>query len=288
MNTMMADGDEPAVCNENWHVFDGGLPQPGQFCQCGRKRAGGAMGELIDVPEPEPAADTAQRVPTIVTPLGFEVIAPPGEEYREHTAERWRERDRSSYDFALYLVRELGLTNKSKIWTLVTEHRKARQLEGISRNSVIALFNDRTEFKPGEIDEIIRRRSSLLSADVLDKLEELLEKAKSAKDLGAASMALTAVYNVKQLSSGGATRISGQTSDGAKARSFDELRKRAQAKLGQQRAAMRDVTPVPLAIEDKETVRVGDLEKAHESHETARMDPGNDSTVPTRRAAQDE
>ena len=45
------------------------------------------------------------------TELGLEVPLKPTEEYREHTAERWKEKDRESYDFALYLVRELGLTN---------------------------------------------------------------------------------------------------------------------------------------------------------------------------------
>jgi len=168
---------------------------------------------------------------TIITPLGLEVPTPPAHEWREHTTERWRDRDPESHAFALHLVRQLGITNKTQITELVDQHRAARQLPGISRNSIIALFNDTTEFKPGEIDEIIRRRSSLLTADTLDKIETLLDKAKAAKDLGAAAMALTAVYNVKQISSGGATRISGQTSDSQKARTFDELRARARALL---------------------------------------------------------
>jgi len=168
---------------------------------------------------------------TTTTELGLTVPVKPGEEWREHTAERWRVRDPEGFEFALYLVRELGLTNKSKMEDMVSAHRKARGMEGISRNSIIALFNDRSEFKPGEIDEIIRRRSALLSADALDKVEELLYAAKAAKDLGAASMALTAVYNVKQLSSGGATRISGNTQDGAKAKTFDDFVKMAREKL---------------------------------------------------------
>lgn len=187
----------------------------------------------------------------ITTELGLEVPTPPGQEWREHTAERWKERDRASYDFALYLVRELGLTNKTKIQGLVTDHRKTRGLEGVSRNSVDALFNDQHEFKPGEIDEIIMRRAALLSADALAKIEELLEQAKSAKDLGAAAMALTAVYNVKQISSGGATRISGTTSDGQKAQAFERFRELAQKRLLEQKTE-REVELVPVAPNKQE------------------------------------
>ena len=168
---------------------------------------------------------------------------PPGQEWREHTAARWKERDPESFAFALYLVRELGLTNKSKIMTLVSSHRQARGLEGIARNSVIALFNDREEFKPGEIDDIIRRSASLLSADALSKVEELLDKAQSAKDLGAVAMALTAVYNVKQISSGGATRINGSTTDGQKAKTFDEFLQRARQKMNATGLTLEPVPP---------------------------------------------
>jgi hypothetical protein len=167
----------------------------------------------------------------LTTAAGEPLALPPAQAWREHTAERWKERDPESYAFAIYLVRELGLTNKTKLEAMVSEHRKARGLDGISRNSIIALFNDQQVFKPGEIDEIIRRRSSLLSADALDKIEELLYTAKAAKDLGAAAMALTAVYNVKQLSHGGATRISGSTDDGKKAKTFDDFMKLAREKM---------------------------------------------------------
>ena len=62
---------------------------------------------------------------TTTTLLGLEVPVKPTEEYREHTAERWKEKDRESYDFALYLVRELGLTNKTKIVACVDEIGRA-------------------------------------------------------------------------------------------------------------------------------------------------------------------
>jgi hypothetical protein len=187
----------------------------------------------------------SEAIPT--TELGLQVPVKEGAEYRVHTAGNWKGTDPESYGFALYLVRELGVTNKSKIREMVDEHRASRGLSGVSRNSIIALFNSREEFQPGEIDEIIRRRSALLSADALDKIEELLYTAKAAKDLGAASMALTAVYNVKQLSTGAATRISGNTTDGTKAKVFDEYLKKAREKM--------KLTEAPLAVE-VEAVRV--------------------------------
>ena len=188
-------------------------------------------------------SESTTTPPLVTTELGLEVPMPPGQEWREHTAARWKERDPESFAFALYLVRELGLINKSKITELVSSHRQARGLDKIARNTVTALFNDREEFKPNEINEIISRSASLLSADALGKVEELLDKAQSAKDLGAVAMALTAVYNVKQISSGGATRISGSTSDGVKAMAFDEFRRRAQQKL---QAAPLALEPAPL------------------------------------------
>jgi hypothetical protein len=174
--------------------------------------------------------DTTPSLP-LTLPDGQPVPPPPAAAWREHTAGRFREQDAEGYAFACYLVRELGITNKSEIVRLVDEHRAARQLEGISRNTIIALMNDPQEFKAGEIEDIIKRRSLLTSADALDKVEELLNKAKSAKDLGAAAMALTSVYNVKQLSSGGATRISGNTQDSTKAKGFDHFMQLAQAEL---------------------------------------------------------
>lgn len=185
------------------------------------------MGEA----ETQPAA-------TVKTPLGFEVAAHPGQEYREHTAERWRERDPLSFEFCLYLIKDLGITVQTTLTDLIDDHRKARNLPGISRNCVIALFQPKSGiFKPGEIDEIIRTRSALLTAQALAKIEILLDDAKKAKDLGAAAMALTALFNVKQISHGAATRITGKSEDADKARSYDFYRARAQAKLEEQRRA---------------------------------------------------
>jgi hypothetical protein len=35
-------------CNENWHIFDGGLPKPSQVCKCGKKVATDKIGVFVD------------------------------------------------------------------------------------------------------------------------------------------------------------------------------------------------------------------------------------------------
>jgi hypothetical protein len=135
---------------------------------------------------------------------------PPGEEYREHTAERWRDPVRGdplSYDYCIYLIRELGITNRSELERQVDAHRKERGLGGVSRNSIIALINDTTVFKPGEINQIIARSSALLTMESIGASRDLVEKAKSTKDLGAVAMVMTAAHNIKQIQSGGPTEI---------------------------------------------------------------------------------
>lgn len=135
---------------------------------------------------------------------------PPGEEYREHTAERWRDPVRGdplSYDYCIYLIRDLGITNRSELERQIDAHRKARGLGGVSRNSIIALINDASVFKPGEINEIIARSSALLTMESIGSARELVEKAKSTKDLGAVAMVMTSAHNIKQIQSGGPTEI---------------------------------------------------------------------------------
>ena len=143
---------------------------------------------------------------TTTTELGLEVPVKPGEEYREHTAERWRESDRLSYDFCLYLIRTLLIVNRSELERQVTEHREKRDLPGISRNSIIALINDEEEFKPGEIETIIKRSAALLTMESTSKARDLIDKSDSTKDIGAVAMMMTSAHNIKQLSTGGPRR----------------------------------------------------------------------------------
>ena len=143
----------------------------------------------------------------VTTELGMTVPVKPGEEYREHTVERWKERDPAGYAFALHLIRDLGIVNRSEIERQVSRHREERGLPGISRNSVIALLNSPQEFKPGEINEIIARQAALLTMESVGAARELVDKARSTKDLGAIAMTMTSAHNVKQLSSGGPSQV---------------------------------------------------------------------------------
>lgn len=43
-------------CDENWHIFDGGLPKPGQACKCGKKVATAKLGTLADAAKIRAAA----------------------------------------------------------------------------------------------------------------------------------------------------------------------------------------------------------------------------------------
>lgn len=138
---------------------------------------------------------------------GEDLPPPVGEEYRRHTAGYWREKDPASFQFALYLIRDLGITNRSELERQVDAHRKERGIAGVSRNTITALINDTSVFKPGEINEIIARSSALLTMESIGSARELVEKAKSTKDLGAVAMVMTSAHNIKQIQSGGPTEI---------------------------------------------------------------------------------
>ena len=149
---------------------------------------------------------------TVTTALGLEVPVKPGEEYREHTTDRWRDPtdprgDPLSYEYCIHLIRDLGIVNRSELERQVDAHRAARGKGGISRNCIIALINDTSVFKPGEIKEIIARSSALLTMESIGAARELVEKARSTKDLGAVAMVMTAGNNISQLTSGGPTSV---------------------------------------------------------------------------------
>lgn len=199
-------------CTENWHVFAGGLPSMGAICQCGLKRATAKLGVLEDEAAQDASRDSGESraLGMTTTELGLEVPVKAGEEYRVHTAERWRDPQRGdplSYEFCLYLIRTLLIVNRSELERQVSEHRARRGLPGISRNSIIALINDPVEFKPGEIEDIIKRSAALLTMESTGKARELIDKSSSTKDIGAVAMMMTSAHNIKQLSSGGPTEI---------------------------------------------------------------------------------
>lgn len=127
--------------------------------------------------------------------LPMELPPRPGAEWREHTAERWKEREPESYAECVHLIKT-GHVNQSEL----------ARVFGKSRNSIQALMMS-AEFERGEINQIIERAALLGTAQMQDKLMELTDKAKSTKDLGAVAMGLTTMHNIKQISSGGPTEI---------------------------------------------------------------------------------
>ncbi|WP_395735067.1 hypothetical protein [Prosthecobacter sp.] len=193
----------------------------------------------------EPETRNEEQPPVVRTELGLEVPVVPGEEYREHTAERWKERDRASYDFCLHLIRDLGIVNRSELTRQVDAHRAERGVKGISRNCIIALINDPREFAPGEITEIIARQSALLTMETVGAAREIVEKAKSTKDLGAIAMTMTSALNVKQITSGGPTKIE-EKRHRFSVENYEELRRNHL----QQAAAIEAPTRVPAPVID--------------------------------------
>ena len=137
----------------------------------------------------------SESQPTVKTELGLEVPEKPGDEWREHTAERWKEREPQTYEQCIHLIKS-GLTNQSEL----------ARVFGKSRNTIQALMMSDV-FGRGEINAIIERAALLGTAQMQDKLMELTDKAKSTKDLGAVAMGLTTMHNIKQISAGGPTQV---------------------------------------------------------------------------------
>ncbi len=186
----------------------------------------------------------------VKTDLGLEVPPKPNEEWREHTAERWKRDDRESYAMCCALIRT-GLVNQSELARIVEKDRKDRGLKnGISRNTIHALMMS-NEFGAGEIEEIIGKAARITTAQALNKVAEMVDKVKKPKDLGAVAMALTTVHNVKQISSGRPTSIVEKHSKFS-LQEFEALKQKA-------REQVRDVglvVEMPLALPEQVTAPV--------------------------------
>lgn len=133
---------------------------------------------------------------TLTTELGLEVAAAEAgaADYREHTARNWLLNDPDGYGRCVELIRQ-GQVNQSEL----------ARLFGCSRNTIHALMF--AEFTAKELHEIKSKLSAVGTVSALGKLTELVDVAKSSKDIGGVAMALTALNNVDQLSSGGPTEI---------------------------------------------------------------------------------
>ena len=90
--------------------------------------------------------------------------------WREHTAERWLRDDPESYAECIDSVRR-GELNKSHL------AEKFR----VSRNSVRSLIM--REFSVDQLREVTAKAAMMAAADGVEKSDELIDKAKAAKDL---------------------------------------------------------------------------------------------------------
>lgn len=189
----------------------------------------------------------SEEEPLITTELGLTVPMKPDEEWREHTAERWKRDDRESFDLCCALIRT-GMVNQSELKRIVDEHRaRGGNKTGVSRNTIHALMMS-DEFGAGEIEEIIGKAARITTAQALDKVSEMVDKVKKPKDLGAVAMALTTVHNVKQISSGRPTSIVEKRGKFS-LQDFHAEREKARARL-------RDVTPPTLELQESVTVPI--------------------------------
>lgn len=176
----------------------------------------------------------------VKTELGLEVPERPEQSWRKHTAERWMRDDRESYDMCVFMIRQ-GELNQSELARLVAEHRAERGIEeGISRNTIHALMMS-DEFTPGELDALAAKGASVLRAQTLGKASEMVDKVKSAKDLGALAMVATTGHNIAQTMTGKPTSIVEKTHKFS-VQEFEALKAKAKAKA----KVIIDVTPEAL------------------------------------------
>lgn len=162
------------------------------------------------------------------TELGLKVPEKPEQAWRKHTAERWKRDDRESYDMCVFMIRQ-GELNQSELARLVAEHRAERGIEeGISRNTIHALMMS-DEFSPGEIDALAEKNARILRAQTLNKASEIVDKVKSAKDLGALAMVATVGHNIAQTMSGKPTSIQ-ERQHRFNVQDFDAIKARAAQK----------------------------------------------------------
>jgi hypothetical protein len=140
------------------------------------------------------------------TELGLHVPEKPGEGYRKHTAERWKERDPTSYHMCIAMVRS-GVLNQLELKRLVDANRKERGIaEEISRNCINALMLS-SEFSENEILELTRKKALIVRSQGVDKTGELIDAATSPKDVGGVAMATKLMSDIVQVMSDRPTSI---------------------------------------------------------------------------------
>jgi hypothetical protein len=146
---------------------------------------------------------------------------------REHTGERWEEKYPHLAELACQLYRVHGCYKKvaEDIAPLCGKdgEGQADGLRKIIRPTIIRRLG------AVEVTAIMKATTMVTTMEGVAKTAQLIDQAQSTKDLGAVAMATQIIHGVHQLLVGGATRITGKTSDASA--DVDFYKKRAQEKM---------------------------------------------------------
>jgi hypothetical protein len=113
--------------------------------------------------------------------------------WREHTSERWRERDPDAVEECVHRIR-CGEVNQTHLAAMF----------GVSTNTIHALMME--AFSVEELQSINAKAASIASMQATAKITEVMPEAK-VKDLGAVAMAAKQTWDMAQVGSGGPTEI---------------------------------------------------------------------------------
>lgn len=186
------------------------------------------------------------------------------EELREHTGERWQERNPELAQLACELFRVYG--NYSAVAQLIGPlcgKDGEGQIDGF-RKILQPTIN--RMLGAVEVVNIIKTTALTGVMNGIAKTNELIAMAKSAKEVGGVAMAVQILHSIYQLQAGGATSISGKTGS-APAAKVDKFREAAQRKLDalKRNAVEVEMLPEPVAMPlgplgQKEEVRIQEEE----------------------------
>lgn len=197
----------------------------------------------------ETAADAAQRIPTTVTELGFEVDESEKTPWRVATGERWERDHPLEVEFVLHLIREEGITCVSTLGSrLEAQFARVKGTGGAMRTMIGKLM--REKFQPEELERIERMNVFIARSEGIAKTTELMPLAKSKGDLPGVAMSTKMMHDIHQ-------GVAGQPSEIKEVRFVVED---LEAMREEARKLREGAARVPVVI-DAEMVRLGDKEK---------------------------
>lgn len=137
--------------------------------------------------------------------LPFEDLPPPPpREWRKYTAANWEREHPEQAEFCLHLVREELILSVSELGRRIAKEF-SREYNGGLRN-VITAFLAR-KLTEAERNSIQQARLFFARADLIEKTQELGEKANAKGDLGAVSMAMKLTHDVGQSVAGAPSQV---------------------------------------------------------------------------------